>query len=152
GNHNGYGVKVWDATSGELRHHLDPQERSCSLCVTPDGQWLVIGTITEFEIWETDSWQLRHRIARQNSHEIANSCTVSADGRVLAIALSPFVVQLIETATWRPLARLQPADTDAIWGLAFSPDGSQLAVSSHVSGIRLWDLRLIRERLTEIGL
>jgi WD40 repeat protein len=71
---------------------------------------------------------------------------------VLAIALSESVVQLIDPPSGRPLARLQPPDADRINWLAFTPDGSQLAVATAANVIRLWNLRLIREQLQEIGL
>jgi hypothetical protein len=50
------------------------------------------------------------------------------------------------------LARLLPPDADVIVWLAFTPDSSQLAVATGANVIRLWNLRLIREQLREIGL
>jgi WD40 repeat protein len=153
GTWNGFGVRVWDAQSGELVRTLVPDEHFSLLSLSPDGRWLVIRTGAGFELWETGSWQ-RARLLTSGPERDAPGwpSAFSPEGGVLAIALSESVVQLIDTATWRPLARLQPSDFDQITWLGFSPDGSQLAVSAGASGVRLWDLRLIRERLKEIGL
>jgi WD40 repeat protein len=152
GTHNGYGVKVWDTSRGELLRHLVPGVRSSQVAISPDGHTLVIATGAAVEMWNTDTWELARDIRRETSRESAGSAAFSPDGQVLAIAFSESVVQIIDPHTGQPLARLQPPDADTIEWLAFSPDGSQLAMATGANVIRLWNLRLIREQLKQIGL
>jgi WD40 repeat protein len=153
GTHNGYGVKDWETRRGELLRHLIPGEPASQVAVTPDGRSLVTGTRAAFQIWETDTWELVREIRRESSGDAAGSAAFSPDGQVLAIAFSGSVVQLIDPPTGRPLTRLLAPDADTIEWLAFSPDGSQLAVAATGANIIcLWNLRLIREQLKEIGL
>jgi serine/threonine protein kinase/WD40 repeat protein len=156
GTHEGFGVKVWDARSGELLRDLNTDKltptTTTTVTVSPDGRWLVTGTSAAFDIWKAGSWELAHHIRREPGGVTVGSAAFSPDSKILAIAFSGSVVRLIDVATNRPLARLQPPDADTIAWLAFSPDGSQLAVATGADVIRLWDLRSIRERLKEIGL
>jgi hypothetical protein len=68
-------------------------------------------------------------------------------------------VQLIEPATGRQVATLPNPESRWVNCLAFSPDGSRLAVSTSPTGpeeeeaeLRLFDLRVIRQQLAEMGL
>jgi serine/threonine protein kinase/WD40 repeat protein len=152
GTNNGYGVKIWETRTGELLRHLVPAVRSSYVAVSPDGLTLVIATSAEFQIWRTDTWELERAICRESNGGAAGCAAFSPDGHVLAIALSESVVQLVHPLTGRPLARLEPPEADTVGWLAFNPDGSQLAVATGANIIRLWNLRLIREQLKDIGL
>jgi tetratricopeptide (TPR) repeat protein len=61
-------------------------------------------------------------------------------------------IRLLETATWRPLATLAAPYPQPIGWLCFSPDGRQLAAACQTEILQLWDLRLIRAELAEMGL
>ena len=76
----------------------------------------------------------------------------SPDGHVLAVACSRYAVQLIDVATCRPLARLEPPALQHLAWLCFSPDGTQLVATSENHTIQLWDLRAIRQRLATMSL
>ena len=77
----------------------------------------------------------------------------SPDGQMMAITLACNLVQLIETDTGRVLADLQvtPKPSWVQW-LSFSADGSRLAVACGREGIRVWDLRRVRQRLGTMDL
>jgi WD40 repeat protein len=59
---------------------------------------------------------------------------------------------LINTATGQELATFEMPDQQVITGLAFSLDGSKLAVCGRTSVIYIWDLDLIRAQLGSINL
>jgi WD40 repeat protein len=71
---------------------------------------------------------------------------------MLAVTHSCFTVRLMETATGRELATFGMPEPQVISCLAFSPDGSQLAVGGQTPVIYLWNLRLIRQELAEMKL
>src|SRR5262249_29184660 len=83
----------------------------------------------------------------------------SPDGRLLAIANSKWDVQLIDPTTGRQVATLPNPEYQEIHAFTFSPDGSQLAVTSSptehdggsASELHLMDLRAIRGQLAQLG-
>ncbi len=122
---------------------------------SPDGKWLVTRSPEGYGIYETGSWQLRHRLPRTIGGDWAGPLAFSPDGKLLAIVVSGLTVQLIDPATARVLANLEPPDHDRAIPrmLCFSADGSQLAVGmDELRMIHVWDLRLIGQRLAELGL
>jgi serine/threonine protein kinase/WD40 repeat protein len=152
GGRDGGGVKVWDAQSGQLVRHLIPNERILHVTFCPQGRCLVTGTVTEFIIWEVASWQQTRRLAWEPGVGGAGNAAFTPDGKLLAITVSPSVIELIDAVTWRPLARLQGPDTDPVMLPGFTPDGSRLFVVRTAGGVRVWDLRWVREQLKSLGL
>src|SRR5262249_56918124 len=63
------------------------------------------------------------------------------------------VIRLIETATGREVARLTGPEPMWYPPACFTPDGTRLiAHCSDVTALYVWDLRLIRQQLKELGL
>jgi tetratricopeptide (TPR) repeat protein len=97
-------------------------------------------------LWEVDTWrEVRH-------FHPANFC-FSPDSRLLAINDRLSVIHLVEINTGREIASLTSPDSIGSSPLFFTPDGTQLvSTSSGTSGLYVWDLRLIRQELKELGL
>ena len=76
----------------------------------------------------------------------------SADGRILAMTRSQWVVSLIDPSDGRDLARLEHPDSQLISALAFSPSGTRLAVATEGHVIQLWDLHQLRIELASLKL
>ena len=72
----------------------------------------------------------------------------------MCMEITPGVIDLKEVATGKTLARLEDPHGDRAPGwLGFTPDGTRLvAVYTYSQLVHVWDLRLIRARLNEIGL
>ena len=109
----------------------------------------VTGTSNAFTVWATGSWKLHRHIATDDQNA---GCAFSSDSKLLAITLSASVVQLLDPATGRSFAKLTAPDPDRQSLVSFSPDNTQLVMSTGAAPVRVWDLRRIREQLQEIGL
>jgi len=143
-------VRVWNARSGELARELNMPSRT-RVAFSPDGRWL--GTSTSaYQVWEVGSWTARTLDVPTHPVPEYNFMAFSPDGKVIAALTEGRKIQLLETATGKPLATLEPPNSTLGWALSFSPDGTQLAVLERSRQLQLWDLRLIRERLKEMGL
>jgi WD40 repeat protein len=152
GGHDALGVKIWDAPSCRLVRDLIPNEHVSHVAFSPEGRWLVTRTATEFALWEVGSWRQTRLLPWKEGAYGAGSAAFSVDGKLLAVTLSPSAVALFDTATWRPLARLQAPDADPVSLPGFSPDGSRLVVARAAGGVRVWDLREIRVQLNRLDL
>ena len=76
----------------------------------------------------------------------------SPDGCLLVVRDASKIL-LVETETGRTLVRLESPDLCAVQCATFSPDGSRLVITTNDGpAVHLWDLRVIRRRLAEMGL
>jgi eukaryotic-like serine/threonine-protein kinase len=111
---------------------LDPQPDVRGGSVSPDGRWAATGTFGGPEagigIWDTRTWR---RVIPLDSPN-ASSVEFSPDGRWLATSVNK--CKLWEVGTWR-LVREIDVESGQI---AFSPDGSMLAICVHQQ-VRVFD-------------
>jgi WD40 repeat protein len=149
---HGSGIKVWDARTGKLEKDL-PAGNYSAATFSRDGQWLVTTSLTyPRQTWEVDSWQ---EIPYDKRH---GGGVFSPDGKLLALThragsmVLHHGLELVDAATGEELATLAAPNQLQVEDMAFSPDGSQLAVITDQPGIRLWNLRSIRGQLKAIDL
>jgi WD40 repeat protein len=144
-------ARVWSLDgSGTIQDLPCPGVNHVSF--SPDNQWLVTGSGIEYAFWRTGSWTAEHRITRSNTGGLRGCSAFSRDSRIAALVHSAQTVRLINTATGQELATFEMPDQQVITGLAFSLDGSKLAVCGRTSVIYIWDLDLIRAQLGSINL
>src|SRR5262249_39905575 len=92
------------------------------------------------------------RIPRRDTATFGGPAAFSKDGKLLAIARTRTLVQLIDVLTGRELASFEQPDPQVIARLAFSPSGTRLAVAAYNQTVQLWDLRALRDELTALNL
>jgi serine/threonine protein kinase/WD40 repeat protein/tetratricopeptide (TPR) repeat protein len=150
GNWQGRGAKVWDAQTGKPEADLDLGESDhARVAFSPDGKWLVTGTVAEYRFWEVGSWHKKHGLPRVNAGDTAGMLVFSPDAKMLAVLHNMTEVRLLDPASGREFAHLPTRG----FPCCFSPDGSQLVAHAGREGaIHVWDLRLIRRQLAEMGL
>jgi WD40 repeat protein len=144
------GVSVYDTRSGALVRDL-PVVGSALVMFSPDGRRLLTSAAAEYCLWEVGSWRRKHVIQHFGAM-MAGRAVFSPDARVAASDKSPTADQLIEIATGRELASLEPPGSQHHGPMCFSADGSQLIISSPPSNLRVWDLRVLRSWLAPRGL
>jgi len=146
------GVKVWNTRNRTLEKTL-PMGGSM-MAWSPDGRWLATsGTQTNFvntqQVWDTQSWKLRHSLELQHSHGFM---AFSPDSRVVACITDQRLIRLHEVESFRHVATLEPPNRGYIAWLEFSSDGKHIAALEVNHGIQLWDLAQLREELKARGL
>jgi WD40 repeat protein len=150
GTWHGSGVHIWDARSGRLVREL-PIPVSATVLFSPDGKWLVTSTGADCCLWERETWQLRHRIRRDRAGDVPASMAFTRQGELLALTISPHVIQLVDPATGQQVATFEAPHLRNIDWVGFDSAGGQLlAVTSEL--VQVWDLRLVREKLAEMQL
>jgi WD40 repeat protein len=143
-------VKVWDASSGACVRDLEVGDDAIVI-FSPDGYWLATDKGREICLWRVGTWERDRVIARVDSAG-ANAVAFSPNSRVLALARTPSLVQLLDLDTGKPLASLAVPDPLGVASMRFSADGSQLVAGRAEQEFHVWDLRAIREQLAEMGL
>jgi len=135
---------IWNANTGQQVPE-QPLPSSPSARFSPDGRWLVTSK-RNCILWEVGTWREVRRFAD-------GAAAFSPDSRLLAIGDVFGVVRLLETGTEREVARL--TGPEPLWysPACFTPDGTRLvATCSGMTALYVWDLRLIRSQLKELGL
>ena len=151
GTHNGAGAKVWDAASGELLRDLLTDPITTAVSFRPDGKQLVTGSSKEIVFWATETWKEQRRIPLNG--ESQPSIVWDSSARFLAYTPTRYHVELQDAAAEKTLATLEAPDGLQVVAMVFAPDGDKLVVwSLRPSHIRVWDLRLLRNRLAQMGL
>jgi serine/threonine protein kinase/WD40 repeat protein len=139
-------VWIWDVTTGRRVHELPLLEGSTRAKFSPDGRWLMTNSASASQLWEVGTWREVRRFGR-------GGFTFSPDSRLLAINDVLSGIRLLETTTGREVARLTGPDSVWYQPTCFTPDGTRLVTtSSGYTGLYVWDLRLIRRHLKELGL
>jgi eukaryotic-like serine/threonine-protein kinase len=139
-------VQVWDAETGKHVHNL-PRDDGNLAWFSPDSRWLATNTLGgDCRLWEVGTWR---EVRRYGEAEVA----FSPDRRMLALDDVPGQVRFVETETDREIARL--TGPEPIWydPACFTSDGARLiAVARDRRAVYVWDLRLLRRQLKEMGL
>ena len=144
GSRNSSGLKVWDARSGELVREFLSSTHWTDPYFSPDGRWLMN---RDGQSWRTSDWSTGPH------HPGANGVAFAPDMCLAAWGGHKGYIPLVDPSTGRELARLEDPHNDAVTGLTFSPDGTQLlGVTNDSFSVRVWDLRLIRAGLQQLGL
>jgi len=147
GSHNssdGFGAKVWDAASGaEVKKF--PVLGLCRVAFSPDDRWLLT-TGGGCRLWKVGSWEEVHKVGG------VFGC-FSPDGGVLAVNDSAGAIRLIRPDSGMTLLRLEAPEQTRLNPRGFTPDGARLiAVGTDTQALHIWDLRVVRQGLRELGL
>lgn len=143
-------VFIWNTISAKQVHCLDMAPRT-RVVFSPDGQWLGTSS-SDYRLWRVGTWEPDGKALPGHSNPDFNFMAFSPDARLMALVDAGRRIQLVETSTRKVNANLEGPDGTPIFALRFSPDGSHLAAMEWAQKLQLWDLRMIRGELKEMGL
>jgi serine/threonine protein kinase/WD40 repeat protein/tetratricopeptide (TPR) repeat protein len=138
-------VYVWATATGKRVAVLNTPGGS-STRFSPDGRRLVTSS-NGCKLWEVGSWRLIREFEPKSG-----SVDFDPSGSTLAVCVGTQVC-LYDPNTGIRAATLESPTSGITHNVAFSPDGSRLAVNDTQShDILIWDLTRIRRELDELGL
>jgi WD40 repeat protein len=129
------GVCIWDVQTGKMVRRLDGVEPPEAVAWSPDGKWLAVGDhLTRLCLFDAATGKQLLRLTDTYS-ELA----FSPDSRSLAAATSDGSAKLWEVPSGKLLQAWETGYLYERRSLAFSPDGSKLAVGGYAE-IRVRDV------------
>jgi WD40 repeat protein len=143
-------TKVWDTRSGQ--EACDLGEQGGSVAFSPDGRWLLVGSGAEYAFHETGSWRKSHVVPRESVNGLVGQSAFSRDGRMLALALTQRIVQIVDPNTGREIVSLTPPSPQNLGWLAFGPHDQTFMAAAAQGEIHIWDLGNLRRELAAMNL
>jgi WD40 repeat protein len=127
---------VWSAATGELVTKLPPSQSTYSLCQFTPGGFLALTEDSHTDLYEIPSGRLT------TTWPVGRIARLTPDAKLFVCVDKEFdCISIGDPAGGTILARLtvKTADNGAENGLAFSADGTRLAVVHNRQKIQIWD-------------
>ncbi|HEX2111120.1 MAG TPA: PQQ-binding-like beta-propeller repeat protein [Gaiellaceae bacterium] len=134
-----YGVRLWDATTGESLGEIEGTSGAHDLVFSADGATIASARVREggAEVWDVAS---RTSIATVPGTRFTDlSVALSPDGQTLAVGGFDTFVRLWDVRSGKLVHELDQGGNGA-FTLEFSPDGRTLAISGFEPVASLWDV------------
>jgi serine/threonine protein kinase/WD40 repeat protein len=134
-------AKIWDARDGRLVKKLANWGLAFPR-FSPDGRWLAT-SLDGGRLFAVGTWEPGTRVG--------SGAVFTPDSKLTAVPTANGI-RLMDTANGREVAVLEDPSRDSIDHALFTPDGTKLITVNFTKGIHVWDLRLIRRELQDLGL
>jgi WD40 repeat protein len=145
-------VEVRDAATGSRVEKTLAFDRGAHVTVSKDGSLMVLGSGANRTVLLHPSDWTQGADLPPNIQGRGIQCALSRDGRTIAFGAG-VQTWLVNAADGSVLAHLESAQGGTyIPGLAFSPDGNELAVWWDNGQLTVWDLALLHQELKPRGL
>jgi eukaryotic-like serine/threonine-protein kinase len=116
-----------------------------------DGRWLATGG-EMLQLWDTQTWKVAKASRSRPELGQPGASVFTYDSRMLAVIYSSQVIRLLDPDSGDEIATFTDPLGRLFHSLAFSRDGTLLAVAGNNNLTQVWDLRKIRAQLNELGL
>ena len=135
-------ARIWDAATGQQRHHLRHTSLVRSVAIAPDGTWLATASWdNSARIWDAATGQQRHHLRHPGMVLVA----IAPDGTWLATAGWENSARIWDAATGQQRHHLT-GHTSPVRSVAIAPDGTWLATASRDKSARIWDAATGQQR------
>jgi len=155
------GVMVWPAGGGTGRLLIEARGSLADLTFSPDGRNLIVGAcgcppdaLEGVRIYDASTGRLTRRLP---GTRLMQAVELSPDGSRLATAdweqggAGKATVRIWAVRGWRRLRIIPALDGVQLSALAFSPDGSELAIGGTDGTAGVWSLKTGKETLAFHG-
>jgi len=111
---------------------------------SPDGRGIAVAYARQLAVWDLDTGQERFNKTGPASLPIEN-LAFSPDGRRIVASYGSFnqggvgLAQIVDASTGARDGETIPGHENGVWGVAYSPDGRQVALTS-ADLIEIWDV------------
>jgi WD40 repeat protein/serine/threonine protein kinase len=119
--------------------------------LSQDGQYFAFGDGHGYQVVRVGSWAPLLSIRKETDFQLY-ALAFSPNGNLLAISCAPATVILLDTQTWREVARLEAPEPRPVVALNFTSDSSRLIATCNAQTVQVWDLSLIRRELATMHL
>ena len=143
-------VRLWSARTGEVIQKWDLGIGS-KVFFTPDSRELIIARSEEFIFHDTQTLDVTRRLPRAPGL-YPGHVAFTADGTLMAMELTPGIIELKAVATAQTVARLENPRGDISTWMAFTPDSQLVVAAQYANLISRWDLPACRVRLKAMNL
>jgi RNA polymerase sigma factor (sigma-70 family) len=135
-------IHILDATIGkEISHWDGPKAGLGAAVIGAESKTVLVGSYDRtVHVLDTATG----KELRQFPANLANTCCLSQDGRILATPGTDHRIRVWEVATGKELG-VSGGHDDPVVGLAFSRDGAYLVTGSADRSVRLWNSRTGKE-------
>jgi WD40 repeat protein/HEAT repeat protein len=132
-------ARLWDAESGRLKVTLQGHTAAVgTLEFSPDGRMLATWGYEELRVWDTESGQLKATL-QAHSNGTQKTLAFSADGKTLATGSIGHLERFYTAQLWDLATGQLKINLSGVSNLAFSADGTMLAIVSQDMAVRLLD-------------
>jgi len=118
--------------------YLNAQGYVYDISFSSDGKYLACVAQREVVIWRADTHPFYHHVVSLQAETQQMSLAFSQDSAYLVAAGQGATAILYEVNSFKPLASVR----EALYGVAFSPDGAMLAGAAN-SSASVWDVRAL---------
>jgi serine/threonine protein kinase/WD40 repeat protein len=147
GTWKGSGVRIWETATGELLKEI-PTRSSATVAFHPGDDRLVIVDEDVWTLWSTRDWS----VVLQTPSIHTWGATFSPDGHLLLTFRGGLFFEVRDPLTGATIGKLDAGTARSLMGFAFSVDGGTLATAASEGTVQVFDLRLLRAQLRELGL
>jgi WD40 repeat protein len=149
----GPGMTLWRAADGAVLARLREDRAALGAAISPDETRLVVSDGVAYEIYALPDVALVHVVERDVAmRESSGMLAFSEDGALLALGLTVETVGLFDGHSYAPVARLEARGASFDGRMAFSFDGTRLAIASGTNRVYVWDLAKLRTALAAAGI